>query len=164
MSICLFIVTIIIVHSSFLAIFHVSMRIQWSAGLAPPSRCLAPFTPPFFYTSKPAPPPHQKARDWFVHVFLHTSTNRIGPHATWRLRMLYASSQKHLVHWGFQSSDREKKRRRVLCAERGKMKTLCLLLGLLGLALAEPTVYFVEKFESGMEKGRWYIALVSRYY
>ena len=32
----------------------------------------------------------------------------------------------------------------------GKMKTLCLLLGLLGLALAEPTVHFVEKFETGM--------------
>lgn len=42
-----------------------------------------------------------------------------------------------------------------MCAERGKMKTLCLLLGLLGLALAEPTVYFVEKFESGDWDQRW---------
>ena len=43
------------------------------------------------------------------------------------------------------------------------MKTLCLLLGLLGLALAEPTVYFVEKFETGMKKRDRYITLVSRY-
>ena len=31
-----------------------------------------------------------------------------------------------------------------------RMKTLCLILGLLGLVLADPTAYFVEKFETGM--------------
>lgn len=34
----------------------------------------------------------------------------------------------------------------------GKMKSLCLLVGLLSLALADPSVYFVEKFETGMAK------------
>ena len=43
------------------------------------------------------------------------------------------------------------------------MKTLCLLFGLLGLALAEPTAYFVEKFETGMKKCRDTSTLVSRY-
>ena len=32
------------------------------------------------------------------------------------------------------------------------MKSLCLLLGVLGLALADPNVYFVEKFESGRKE------------
>ena len=31
----------------------------------------------------------------------------------------------------------------------GKMKSICVLLGLLALTLADPTVYFVEKFETG---------------
>ena len=35
----------------------------------------------------------------------------------------------------------------------GKMKSICLLLALLGLALAEPNAYFVEKFETGTVVG-----------
>ncbi len=37
--------------------------------------------------------------------------------------------------------------------EIAKMQTLCVLLLLVGVALADPSVYFVEKFETG--KGIW---------
>ena len=56
-------------------------------------------------------------------------------------------------------SDRDIEKRRWVCVRQrsrtstqGTMKSLCLLLGVLGLTLADPTVHFVEKFESGRQE------------
>ena len=66
-------------------------------------------------------------------------------------RLKYTSCTGHL------HSDQggERKRRRVSSevsakeSVAGKMKSICVLRGILGLAFADPTVYFVEKFETG---------------
>ena len=61
-------------------------------------------------------------------------------------RLKYTSCTGHL----HSEQRREKEKAGLLAKESvaGKMKSICVLLGLLGLALADPTVYFVEKFET----------------